>query len=257
MSTSFDAWADVYDSVYSYVRDDIPFYVEAARESGGAVLELGCGTGRVTLPIAEAGLDVTGLDLSEAMLNVARHKARRLSASDGPLTLIQADMRDFSLDRGFSLIIIPFRGFLSLMTVEDQVRTLRCIARNLAPGGRLVLDVFVPDLDMLVEDDGSARYLRDVTDAETGRRLVLWHQSRFDNHNQIIDTTLIVDELDERGAALGRFYREFQLRYAHRWEVHHLLETCGYEVLEMYGDFERSPFDEASTEMVWVTRVKA
>ena len=252
MSTSFDAWADVYDSVYSYVRDDIPFYVQMARESGAAVLELGCGTGRVTLPIAEAGVEITGLDSSEAMLGVARHKAWRLSAAGTPPTLLRGDMRDFSFDASFGLVIIPFRGFLSLLTVEDQVKTLRCVSRHLAPGGRLVFDVFVPDLDMLVEESGSARYLRDVADPETGRRLVLWHQSRFDNHNQIIDATIIVDELDEAGAALGRFYRDFQLRYGHRWEAHHLLESNGYEVLELYGDFERSPFDEASTEMVWV-----
>ena len=256
MPASYDAWADVYDSVYSYVRDDIPFYVEMARASGGRVLELGCGTGRVSIPIAEAGADVTGLDFSQAMLEVARRKLRRRAPVDGTLSLLHADMRDFNLDDRFALVIIPFRGFLSLLTVEDQVRTLRAIKGHLAPGGRLAFNVFVPDLDMLVQEGDTPHHLRDVTDPDTGRRMVLWHQSSYDNHNQIIDVRIIAEELDERGTMLKRFYRDFRIRYAHRWEIYHLLETCGFRVEDLYGDFDRSPFDESSTEMVWVAAVE-
>ena len=255
MATSHDAWADVYDSVYSYVRDDIPFYVEEALESGGPVLELGCGTGRVTIQISRAGIDVTGLDLSEEMLDVARRKSRRQSPTDGALSLVHGDMRSFSTDGAFELVIIPFRGLLSLLTVEDQTKTLASIRRHLAPGGRLVFNVFVPDVNMLVQEGDTPYHLRDVTDPDTGRRLVLWHQSSYDNHNQTIDARLIVDELDVEGTMLRRFYRDFQLRYAHRWEIHHLLGTCGFEVLDLFGDFARSRFDESSTEMVWVAGV--
>ena len=252
MTSDFDAWADVYDRIYSYVRDDIPFYVEAARESDGPVLELGCGTGRVTVPIAEAGVDVVGLDFSSAMLDVARSKSQRLPSGSGNLTLVQADMRDFSLDTSFGLVIIPFRGFLSLLTVEDQTRTLLNVKRHLAPGGRLIFNIFVPDLDMLVQDGDVPYHYRDVTDPDTGARLVLWHQSSYDNHAQIINARVIAEELDEEGTVVRRFYRDFQLRYVHRWEMHHLLRVCGFEVLDLYGDFQGSPFDETCNEMVWV-----
>ena len=252
MSSDFDAWADVYDRIYSYVRDDIPFYVEAARESDGPVLELGCGTGRVTLPVAEAGVDVVGLDFSSAMLDAARTKSQRLPSGSGSLTLVQADMRDFSLDTSFGLVIIPFRGFLSLLTVEDQTKTLLNVKRHLAPGGRLLFNIFVPALDMLVQDGDVPYHYRDVTDPDTGARLVLSQQSSYDNHNYVMNTRVIADELDEEGTMVRRFYREFQLRYIHRWEMHHLLRVCGFEVLDLYGDFLRSPFNETSTEMVWV-----
>ena len=252
MSSDFDAWAEVYDRIYSYVRDDIPFYVASARESDGPVLELGCGTGRVTVPVAEAGVDVVGLDFSGAMLDVARTKSQRLSSGSGNLTLVQADMRDFSLDTSFGLVIIPFRGFLSLLTVEDQTRTLLNVKRHLAPGGRLIFNIFVPDLDMLVQDGDVPYHYRDVTDPDTGARLVLWHQSRYDNHAQIMNARVIAEELDEEGTMVRRFYRDFQLRYVHRWEMQHLLRVCGFEVLDLHGDFLRSPFDETSTEMVWV-----
>ena len=256
MASVFDEWANIYDAVYSYVRDDIPFYVEEARISDGPVLELGCGTGRVTVPIAESGAEVVGVDSSAAMLDVARGKARRAGLAAPGLELVQADMRDFSLDRRFQLAVIPFRGFLSLLSVEDQTAALVNIARHLAPGGRLVLNFFVPDLDMLVQDGDTPYHLRDVTEPEAGRRLVLWHQSTHDNHNQIVSTRLIVEELDDDGAMTSRLYRDFQLRYVHRWEMHHLLRLCGYEIVDLYGDFDRSAFDEMSSEMVWVARLR-
>ena len=198
METRYDSWAGVYDSIYSYVREDIPFYVEAAQAAGGPVLELGCGTGRVTMPIAEAGVDVVGLDSSAAMLNVARRKLGSLSPGSGSVTLVEGDMAELpgAYDQKFSLAIIPFRGFLSLMTVPKQESVLEGIRRSLIPGGRLVFNVFVPDLEMLVQEGDTAHHLRDVTDPETGDRFVIWHQSGYDNHNQVIFVRLIVDQLE-------------------------------------------------------------
>lgn len=253
MPSSFDQWAEVYDSVYSYVTDDIPFYIDEARSAGGSVLELGCGTGRVAIPIAQAGIEIVGLDSSAAMLEVAGRKAQKAPGARG-LRLVEADMRDFSLDEVFGLVIIPFRGFLSLLSVEDQIQALANVRAHLAPGGKLAFNIFVPDLNMLVQEGDVAYHLRDVTDSDTGRRLVVWHQSAYDNHNQIISARVIVDDLEADGVVGRRFYRDFQLRYSHRWEIRHLLEVCGFEIVDLFGDFERSPFDETSTEMVWVVR---
>ena len=257
----YDQWAEIYDSVYSYVTDDIPFYVEEALQAGGPVLELGCGTGRVTIPIADAGVDVVGLDSSPSMLEVACRKLERSSRGAGNLTLVEADMRALASldtldnkDKEFGLAIIPFRGFLALMNVEDQMQALDGIRHRLVPGGRLIFNVFVPDAHMLVQEGDVPYHLRDVTDKETGRKLVLWQQSTYDHHNQITRVRIIIEELDESGAVSKRLYKDFQLRYAHRWEIEHLLARCGYEVLDLFGDFDRSPFDESSTEMVWVAR---
>ena len=250
----YDPWADMYDAVYSYVRDDIPFYVEEAAGADGAVLELGCGTGRVAIPIARSGVETVGVDSSTAMLDVARGKARHLGLGDDSLRLVLADMRELSLDRQFALAIIPFRGFLALLTVEDQRRTLSRIREHLAPGGMLAFDIFVPDLNMLLQEGDTAYHLRDVTDPESGATYVLWQQSSFDNHNQIVSTRLIVEELNAAREVVRRIYRDFQLRYAHRWEVYHLLVACGFEVVELYGDFDRSPFDDGGNEMVWLAK---
>ena len=253
-NSPYDSWTDIYDAVYSYVRDDIPFYLEEAGAACGPVLELGCGTGRVAIPIAQSGVETVGIDSSAAMLDVARGQARRLGLGDDSLRLVHADMRNLSLDRQFALVIIPFRGFLALLTVEDQRRALARVREHLAPGGKLAFNIFVPELNMLLQEGDTPYHLRDVTDPDSGKTYVLWQQSSFDNHNQIISTRLIVEELDASRAMVRRIYRDFQLRYAYRWEVYHLLAACGFEVVELYGDFDRSPFDEGSIEMVWLAK---
>ena len=252
--TSYDGWADVYDSIYTYVREDIPFYVREASRSGGPVLELGCGTGRVTLPIAQSGIDIVGLDNSDAMLEQARAKTHLLEDGHGSMDLHAGDMREFSLGQTFPLVIIPFRGFLALLSVEDQVRCLTGIREHLGPDGRLIFNIFVSDPQMLVEDEDAAFHLRDVTDPDTGRTLVIWQQTRVDTFNQILSVRLIVDETDQAGTVGNRFYSDYQIRYAHRFEILHLLERCGYEVVDLYGDFDYSPFDEDSGEMVWIAK---
>ena len=254
MRETYDEWADTYDTVYSYVLEDIPFYVQRAREAGGPVLELACGTGRVTIPIAAEGIDIVGLDFSPAMLQIAERKSRGLAESAGHVSLIEADMRDFRLDQRFDLAIIPFRGFQALLTVEDQTAALARIQEHLNPGGRLVFNVFVPEPRTLVQDHDVPYHLRDVTNPETGARHVLYQQSLYDNFAQIVHARLIAEELDLEGTVVNKLYRDFSLRYSHRWEVFHLLESCNFEHLDLYGDFDGSEFDESSKEMIWVVR---
>ena len=246
----YDAWAEIYDSVFSYVVDDIPFYVEEATRSGGTVLELGCGTGRVSIPIAHAGIDIVGIDASSTMLARAREKSREAGVPN--LKLLWADMRDFNLSSEFKLVIIPFRGLLSLLSVDDEIRTLMNIKRHLAPGGKLIFDIFVPDLDMMVQEGDVPYHFRDVADTEIGRHLVVWNQARYDAFSQVMSIRTTIEQLDDSGRVSSKIYRDFALRYIFRWEMHHLLGLCGYDVRALYGNFERGEFREDSTEMVWV-----
>ena len=260
MASTYDAWAAVYDAVYAYVSDDLPYYVGEALRTGGPVLELGCGTGRVALALARAGVDVVGVDFSPGMLATARRNVDAAGSLDGYVRLVEADMRGLEpelVGGPFPLALIPFRGFLSLLTVPDQVSTLQNIKGHLAPGGELIIDLFVPDPEMLVQEGDTPRHFRDVTDPRTGARYVLWQQSAYDNYNQVIDARIIVERLDAGGVVEERRYLDFQIRYIHYWEMRHLLAACGYEVLEVLGDFDRSPFDDTSTEMIWRVRPSA
>ena len=250
--TPFDEWADLYDWVYAWKRDDIPFYVEEARKSGGPVLELGCGTGRVAIPVAQAGIEVVGVDNSAKMLQVARRKAKAIGPIKGKLTWVRGDMRTLSMAMKFALVIIPYRGFLSLISVEEQRRCLEGVKAHLLPGGKLVFDIFVPDLNTITEGSTAPAHSWDVTHPETGHRLVVWDQSRFDNYNQVIDVRMIIEELDGTGEMVRKLYRDFQLRYIHRFEAQHLLELCGFQVIDVFGDLDHGSLDEASTDMVWL-----
>ena len=142
--------ADLYDHVVPYrERQDVAFFVEAAQESGGPVLEIGCGTGRILIPTARAGVEVVGLDLSPHMLQVCRERVQRESEDvQSRIQLVQADMRSFSLAQSFKLVTTPFRPF-HLTTVDDQLSCLVNIHRHLVEDGRLILDIFNPSLEAL------------------------------------------------------------------------------------------------------------
>ncbi len=250
--------AAFYDSYSTGTEGDLPFYVEEARKAGSPVLELGCGTGRILIPTAEAGVTVTGLDRAPSMLAVARQKVARLDpAIQSRITLVEGDMRIFSLGRRFNLVMVPFRAFLHLLTVEDQRQALGCIRDHLVHDGRLVLNIFDPRLDALVAQRGLLGAAQKKTDEfvhpETGRRVILWTTVQNDLERQIIEEERIFEEVDGEGKMVSRMYNLLTLRFIYRYEMQHLLELCGFEVEALYGDFQRGPF-RAGGEQVWVAR---
>lgn len=162
--------ADLYDHVVPYrERPDVAFFVAAAADAGGPVLEVGCGTGRVLLPAARAGVEITGLDSSPQMLDVCRKKLLdEPDAVRSRVTLVEADMRDFTLtQRAFALVTLPFRPFQHLTTVEEQISCLTSIHRHLADGGRLILDLFNPFIEALARTDDVGREVGDEPEFTT------------------------------------------------------------------------------------------
>lgn len=233
------------------VRDDVPFYVDLARQAGAAgqsVLELGCGTGRVTIPIAQAGVDIVGLDNSPAMLEVARRKA----GDAGNPRWVLAEMADFRLDQRFGLVIIPFRSFLLLLTVGEQKACLARIYDHLVPGGKLALNVFNPSILAIAGWLGadSERWLRRVE----GPGMERWVNRRYSPASQQLNETRTDVDLSDAGAVVQRVERNLRLRWVYRYEMEHLLALAGFEVEALYGWFDGSPFTDDSDEMVWVAR---
>jgi len=236
-------FAAAYDEYSRGVPGDIEFYVGLAREAG-SVVEIGVGTGRIAIPTALAGVPVTGIDLEPAMLEVARTKAEEAGVAD-LVTLRQGDMRSFALDAPAPLVTIPFRTFLHNLTTEDQLSTLAACHRALAPGGRLALNVFNPNLRMI------ARWM-DRTDAHW-EPFGSWegYQARQDYQptGQVVNTSLRVRDA---GGAWRK--TSFRLRYVHRFEMQHRLERSGFEVESVAGGFGGEPLEEASPEVIWVAR---
>ena len=221
MELDYDKWADVYDLVYSYVKDDIKFFVEESKACSGEILELGSGTGRVTIPVANAGCKITGIDFSPKMISLAREKASDLFPDSDNLNFIQQDMRDFDLHKKFSKILIPFRGFQSLLSVQDQELTLRSVKNNLDPNGKLIFSVFVPDPLMLADGYIPFSHFRDIKDPISGENISLWHEGEIDSFNQIMHIRLSAKNITPGRKVVKDFSREFQIRYSFRWEIFH------------------------------------
>lgn len=238
-----------YDTEYAVIRDpsgDRGFYAALAREAGGPVLELGCGTGRVLLPIAREGIPCVGLDPSRDMLDALR--AKRPPAN---LELVKASMTDFDIDaRPFRLIFAAFRVFQHLCTVEEQLAALACVRRHLAPSGLFAFDVFAPHLARTaIEDEPEVEDLRAADGDAEIRRFV---RVRRDLATQVMTVTMR-HERWQGAAKVGEGTSNLVVRWFYRYELEHLLARAGFLVEALYGTFDGRPYD-AKGEMIFVTR---
>lgn len=255
--------AELYDLVYADYIEDIAFYVQEAQQADGPCLELGCGTGRVLIPVAEAGALVTGIDAAQPMVARCQRKVNALPSDvRSRITVMQGDMRSFRFETQFALIYIPFRAFLHLMQASDQIVALRNIHRHLRPDGRLALNFFDPLLEYIVAHSGPIGGALHTTgetfvDPRTGHTLIEWATVHYTQHLQRIDQYFVYDELDQRGRGVGRLYRNLQMRYIFRWEFEHLLARCGFEVAALYGSFTRQPYGQAGQELIWIAQKSA
>jgi SAM-dependent methyltransferase len=260
----YDAFPDLpafYDSVPLYLnRRDVQFYVDEARSAAGSVLEVGCGTGRILLPIARAGLSVDGMDASPQMIERCEAKLRaEPEAVRGLVTLRRGDARSFDLGRRFNLVIAPFRVMQHLTSTEEQLGFLDSAARHLAPGGRLVFDVFNPLFAKLVSADGKEREDTPDTPLNDGRSFRRSARvSRVRWIDQVSEVELIYYISSEAGGKVERYVDAFEMRWFLRAELVHLLARAGFEVRSIYGDFDRSTLEETSPELiVCAERIKA
>ena len=228
--SAYDKIARLYDPWSRSVVEDVSFYVDEAVRSGGPVLELGVGTGRIAIPIAAAGIDIVGVDLSAGMLEVARDRAALAGVA---VDLRQGDMRKPPVDEQFALVLIPFRSLLHMETDLDRRTVLRAVAERLAPGGRFVFDVFAPGADDIAETHG--RWL----EREPG----IWERADWNEQTR----TLLLRVRGTDGEA------EMSLAWLAVAEWQALLHEEGFVVDALYGWFDRSPW-RGGEDSVWVCR---
>jgi len=248
--------AQVYDYHTRDWQADIQFWLELAQQSGEPALELACGTGRVVLPLARAGVQVTGLDASPYMLGELRRKlAQEERGVRGRVRVVEASMTEFALEERFGLIYVPARSFQALLTRADQRRCLECCARHLRPEGRMAVDVFNPRLDFLIRPGGHD----DAPDEFPGPTgLTVRHEAHAD-YDLVSQTVIGSWRYQWRAPNAEMIGREYALRlhYFFRFELEWMLEACGFEVEALYGYFDRSAFTAESPEMVLVARKKS
>lgn len=250
--TDFDRFARFYDLDYEPFQDDVPLYLGFAERTGGPLLELGCGTGRLLVPLARAGFEVTGVDMSTAMLEIARRKVTSARLTDR-VTLVQADMREIQLTQRFRLAFVAINSFMHLTALEDQLAALRAVHRHLLPGGLLIVDVDNPSPQALQEADGRVELHGRWFDPETGATVLKSSSRTLDAAHQLQDVLFIYDEVFPDGQ-VRRTLAPFQARYLYRFEGELLLDKAGFTPEHVYGSYDLDPYESASERMIFVAR---
>lgn len=233
---------ELYDHEYRRRRADVNFYREVARQRGGPVLELGCGTGRVLVALCRDGHQVVGVDRGPAMLQRAAMRVGRLArAARGRATLLCADFREFTLRRRFPLIICPFNAFQHLYERRDVEAFLRRVDEHLAPGGRFVFDILLPDLRWLTRDPTRLWARTRFKHPRTGRPVLYATNQTYDPVRQIAFMRIFYEPLD----LPPEQRRTRVVRLAHRQffpsEIADLLHYNGFDIEARYGGFRGEP----------------
>jgi SAM-dependent methyltransferase len=247
--------AKYYDSSYA-IADlvDLPFYLDLARASSGPVLEMGCGTGRILLPVAQAGIEIHGLDMSPSMLGILRGKLEsEPHEARSRVMLHEGDIRHARLDRKFALVIMPFRPFQHMHTLDDQIAALRTAAFHLTDDGKLAFDVFYPKFDSLLSGLGEERPEGEwPVEGKPGQITRRWYRKdSIDKINQSFSGVFIFRTFED-----GRLVREETAPLHMTWflypQLRALFLLAGLDVVQEYGSFAKAALDNSSTEMIFI-----
>ena len=241
--------ADWYD-VYVPATFDIPFFVSEARQCAGEVLELMSGTGRVSIPLLEAGVRLTCVDLSAEMNAILRQKlAERGLKAD----VYQMDVCQLELSKQFGMVIIPFHSFAHIVSSADQRRALERIRRQLQPGGTFICTLGNPRLRGQAVD-GRLRLFRKYDLADGQGMLLMWILENFNPEDEhVVETLEFFEEYDAKGGLKSKRMLELKFRLTSKEEFEELAEAAGFKVTAFYGDYDYATFDKDNSPfMIWI-----
>jgi len=266
----YDHIARFYDITHAGLTDDLPFVLQLAAAANGEILELGCGSGRLLLPLAQAGHRITGIDNSHAMLSRARARlAQEPETVQQRVTLIQADMASFVVEnacaesrspehsrRGsrsgrFSLTIIPYNTFLHL-NHNQAVATLKQIRRHLAQGGTLFIDLINPFAIADTPDNPAFIFEGKFTDPATDETILQFAANRLDETAQTLHITWAYDVAKPDGRSTQRTIVESAYHYRFPHQLDLLLQQTGFKLTAIYGDYDHTPFTESSDRLLLI-----
>ncbi|CAN5150852.1 class I SAM-dependent methyltransferase [soil metagenome] len=241
----YDSLADLYDLEYGHDYD-LPFWLALAEREGGPVVEWGAGTGRLAVPLAKAGLDVTAVEVSGEMVERGRDKYEAVE-------WIRGDMRNVELGRRYGLAICAFNSFLCLLSLDDALAFLRNAKEHLVPGGLLGIEVsaFAPEE---LRDDYSPGLRHDFTRELPQGKLERFSISRYDAATQILAMKLFYEMYGPEGRLESKQMHELAIRVAGRGELEMMLRLAGFEVEAIYGGFEGEPFSAGSDHLIALAR---
>jgi SAM-dependent methyltransferase len=235
-----------YDAQNKDYTADIPFYLEQCVKYGDPVLELACGTGRVTIPIAKSGFDVTGIDISSGMLNSAAVDAAQAGVK---MNFIKGDIRSFQLDKKFALIIFPFNSIAHLLDLKSLIACFNCVRKHLHSDGKFIFDFFNPDINYFTRTQNVSYPVFEYPDPDSGENVIVTENNYYDRATQINHVKWHY-KIRER-----EFTHDLDMRIFYPQELDALLIHNGFRI-KKFGDFNGSPFTSESPKQVYVCSIR-
>lgn len=250
----YESIAHYYDLTHADLTADLPLILALAAAEAGPVLELGCGSGRVLLPLLHAGHTVTGVDASAAMLALARQRlAAEPAAAAARATLLHADMTTFTSETRFGLALIPYNTFMHLETAQ-AVRALRQTRRHLGGNGRLFIDLHNPFAVAATPDEPALTLERTFIDPDTNETVLQLAANRLDDAAQTLHVIWVFDASPAAGGPVRRTIATMAYHYRFPHQLELLLTEAGFRLEWMAGDYDRTPFSEESERLLLVAR---
>jgi SAM-dependent methyltransferase len=243
-------FARFYDTMYHQLRDatDNEYFQNEIQRSGGKILEIGVGTGRLFIDALNRGADIYGLDLSESMLEMLYKKLK----SDQHYRISHQNILDFSYDFKFDLIVAPFRVIMHLLDIEEQIQAIDNVYNHLNSNGRFIFDVFVPDLNQLIK--GVNNQMDFEGEYEPDKKIRRFVSTTPDLINQTITVNFHLEW--EENNELKHDEWVLPLRFFFRYELEHLLQRSKFEEYKIYGDYKGSELNKDSKEFIIVFQKK-
>ena len=239
-------FARFYDTIYHHMRDgvDNEYFQNEIQRSGGKILEIGVGTGRLFINALNQGADIHGLDISESMLEILYKKLQK----DQYYRISQQNIIDFSFDLKFDLIIAPFRVIMHLLDIEEQIKAIDNVYNHLNSNGRFIFDAFIPDLNQLIK--GINNQMDFEGEYDSGQKIRRFVSTFPDLINQTIQVNFHL-EWEEKNE-LKHDDLILPLRFFFRYELEHLLERTKFEKYKIYGDYKGSELNKESKDFIIV-----
>ena len=247
----WDRFARLYDDDYGAFIADLDLYLPFAKRTGGPILEAMCGTGRVLLPLARAGYAAVGVDISSAMVELARAKLQAQALADHTRVEV-GDIRMLELPERFACAILAMNSFMHLSTGADQCAALQALWSHLLPRGLLIIDLFNPDPHELIADQGVLVHARSFT-SNTGAAVQKWVLRRTDFAAQTHYVEFMYDEIGA-DRVVRRDILPFTMRWVYRFEVEYLLAQSGFEIDGLFGSYELDDYTSDSERLIVVAR---
>jgi len=252
MTNFYATIARYYDSEHSDKTEDLVLYSELAEEFGDPILIVGSGTGRLMLHLAQEGYEVHGIEIEPAMLDLARLKRDAMPHLKENVIFHQGDALTIPLDMQFKLAIIPYNTLMHFHD-EDARTLLKRLRKWVASDGALVIDLPNAGEAFAAPDTEAVTLERSFLELETGHLVMQQSVSRLDRADQMMQVTWIYDEIGDEGD-LKRTVVPVLIRYFFYNEIALLLELCGFQVEDVFGDFDRIPFEDTVPRMILIAK---